>query len=129
MTDLSFELEPRLNAGQQARQVLRERIGEQLVDGKIDDLMTIMTELVNNAVIHGSGRTIDVRITLDGDSSVGGKVEDQGDGPQVIRELPEPVRDGGLGLRIVDALADRWGFYPGTNTVWFEIGEAAGLRE
>ena len=130
MTDLSFELEPRLNAGQRARQVLRERIGEQLADGKIDDLMTIVTELVNNAVVHGSGRMIDVRVTLEGDLSVRGMVEDHGDCSQVaIRETSGPARDGGLGLRIVDALADRWGVYPGSNTVWFEIGEAAGLRE
>jgi anti-sigma regulatory factor (Ser/Thr protein kinase) len=91
--------------------------------------MTIVTELVNNAVVHGPGRMIDVRITLEDDLTMGGMVEDQGDGPQVIRDLPEPARDGGRGLRIVDALADRWGVYPGTNTVWFEIGEAAGAAE
>ena len=123
MIDLSLELEPRRNAGQRARQVLRERVDGQLSDGELDDLMAIMTELVNNVVVHGSGRSIHARITLENDLSVRGVVEDHGDGARVIRELPEPARNGGLGLGIVDALADRWGVYPGSTTVWFEIGE------
>lgn len=48
MIDLSLELEPRRNAGQRARQVLRESVDGQLSDGELDDLMAIMTELVNN---------------------------------------------------------------------------------
>lgn len=125
MLDLSLELEPQVNAGQEARQVLWERIGDQLTEEDVQDLMTIVTELVNNAVEHGPGRTIDLRISLDGDRTVRGTVEDRGKGEVAIRAMTEPAGQGGLGLRIVDALADRWGVYAGSTTVWFEFSGAS----
>ncbi len=87
----------------------------------------MVSELVANSVIHGPGKTIKVTVTADRDGSVRGEVEDDGDGKVAIREI-EGEGPGGMGLRIVRALTERWGVYEGSTQVWFELrtGSPAG---
>jgi anti-sigma regulatory factor (Ser/Thr protein kinase) len=120
MLELSLELESQLEAGQRARQVLAERLRDELSGDVFDALLTVVTELVNNSVQHGPGEPIQVQIVVEDDGSVRGEVEDQGDGQVAVREMGE--RGSGLGLLIVTALTDRWAVHEGSTTVWFEIG-------
>lgn len=82
----------------------------------------LVSELVSNAVLHGSGDAIELSADLD-DGRVRVEVYDDGGG----FEPPPPPREGepvpaGWGLYLVSRLADRWGVDGGRRTrVWFEI--------
>jgi len=98
-------------------------LGATVDRAQLDALRIVVTELVNNAVVHGEGR-IALQVTLE-DGLVRGQVLDEGTGfaPQLGEE---PARDetrevGGWGLPIVDAVAARWGVFEGTTHVWFEL--------
>jgi anti-sigma regulatory factor (Ser/Thr protein kinase) len=86
----------------------------------------VLSELVTNAVKYGTGQGQDVlRIVI----------EAEGESLRVEIEQPRPATDlkageprldaqdfGGLGLYIVDELADDWGTEPGPpGRVWFEF--------
>ena len=80
------------------------------------DVMLAVSELVTNALLHGSG-TIELHIEAD-DRSVKGEVVDAG------RGLEQRIRERGVdgpGLRIVGRVAEKWGVFQGTTHVWFEI--------
>ena len=89
---------------------------------RLDDLRLVISELVTNAVVHGNGRTIEVRLTADG-PVVSGEVVDDGDGFPLP---PPPTLDapGGRGLAIVGALTRQWGVERGSTHVWFELDGA-----
>lgn len=87
-----------------------------------DDLALLVSEAVTNAVRHGGA---------DGDGYV---VVEVSAGPRRIhvrvvdggRSMPaqrQPGLDGGYGLHLVEALAERWGVAPGE--IWFELPVAA----
>lgn len=89
----------------------------------------VVAELAANAVLHGWLPGRDFRLGLAFDTAVGGlgiEVTDaRGD------RLPAFVRpgegDGGRGLPLVAALADRWGvvpYPPGGKTVWASVAPA-----
>jgi hypothetical protein len=87
--------------------------------GALYDLLTIVTELVTNSVRHGPGAPIDVRLQVADDGTVRGEVEDQGEGEVAIREIT--CGAGGFGLRLVDAVAERWGVHEGSTHIWLEL--------
>ena len=93
---------------------------------RIEDLRLVLSELVTNAVLHGQGPTIDVRLRMDG-QVVGGEVVDQGEG---FAAPPPPTLDapGGRGLAIVGALTRSWGVERGSTHVWFELDDAESLQ-
>ena len=86
-----------------------------------DDALTILTELVSNAVRHTT-TLVDVTVTVD-QYAVLIEVADDGDGQPVLRAVDRYSLDGGRGLRIVDLLANEWGVNPrdGDKTVWARI--------
>ena len=88
---------------------------EPRTDGR---LSVLVTELVTNAVRHGGGAVlVDVH---DADGVVRVEVSDGGGGFDRAGQLAiEGTADGGFGLKIVDAMSDRWGAAPGL--VWFEL--------
>jgi two-component sensor histidine kinase len=118
LLELSLELEPRLEAGQQARQFLSSRLRDGLSEETFEALLTVVTELVNNSVQHGPGEPIQVRLTVGDGGGVRGEVEDQGEAEIAVREMSE---SGGLGLLVVEAMTERWAVYEGSTTVWFEL--------
>ena len=88
--------------------------------GRLDDLRLVVSELVTNAIVHGRGPTIEVRLSAEG-AVVSGEVVDDGDGFSV---RPAP---GGRGLAIVGELTQSWGVERGSTHVWFALDGAAAL--
>jgi anti-sigma regulatory factor (Ser/Thr protein kinase) len=99
-----------------ARALLREHANG-LDRDRLDTAVLLISELVTNAVLHGTG---EIRLMID--LAGGGArfaVSDEGGGTPVVR--PEPGPDGGWGLRLVGQLARRWGVREGRTQVWFEL--------
>jgi two-component sensor histidine kinase len=125
LQDVELRLEPTPEAAYEARMAVRERFYDSLPAVTLHDLMIVVTELVTNSVKYGPGGEIEVRIGALPEGVVRGEVRDPGgSGAQpAIRESPS--LEGGLGLRMVDALTRRWGVDAGERTrVWFELGFA-----
>jgi LytS/YehU family sensor histidine kinase len=103
----------------QARDELRFRFEDDLGD-VLDDAMIVVSELVNNAVVHGEGRiTLDLRRTGD---RLRVEVVDEGTGEApAIRQRAQADAVGGWGLHIVGVLSEAWGAHEGTTHVWAEI--------
>lgn len=120
---ITLELEPGPEAGHQARDELGYLLRDQVDDGLLTDLQLIVSELVTNSVRYGPGETIEVELAVAEGGSITGEVEDHGRGEVAMREITD--EGGGFGLRIVDALASRWGVRKGSAQVWFELGSAA----
>jgi anti-sigma regulatory factor (Ser/Thr protein kinase) len=97
----------------------------------LDDARLVASELVNNAVLHsgcGPDAIISISARLDGDY-VTISVRDPGGSGHAPKLLTRDDRlAGGLGLRIVQQVAHRWGTgsgqRPGSaneNSVWAEL--------
>jgi two-component sensor histidine kinase len=90
--------------------------------GTADVVRLAVSELVSNAVMHGTG-TIAVRLGVD-EEGVHVAVSDNGVGfsPSGEFVMPPPDAPGGRGLALVSMLAARWGVLPGDPTeVWCVI--------
>lgn len=117
MPELIIEVEPQFGAAAQTRQVLDERFRGEVPEELLQDLMVVVSELVNNSVLHGpQDGPIQTFVLITDDGLVQGKVEDGGDPSKAI---PAAKADLGPGLQIVDALVDRWA--ADGSTVWFEM--------
>jgi two-component sensor histidine kinase len=103
-------------APRRARTLLREHAAA-LDPDRLDTAVLLISELVTNAVLHGTG---EIRLIIDvngGDARFA--VADEGDRAPIVRDAPGP--EGGWGLRLVGQLANRWGVLDGRTQVWFEI--------
>ena len=86
--------------------------------------MLLVTELIANAVIHGSP---DVSLDVDVDDAISVLRVQVTDGSPVLPRRVEPGgAGGGRGLSIVERLADRWDAEPVGDpvtgkSVWFEM--------
>jgi len=107
-------------AGSRARQAIRQRFSETLPSATLIDLITVVTELVNNSVQHGPGKPITVTLVMSGES-IRGEVADQGNPDTAIPEIKEVTKTGGRGLAVVDKISAQWGVYEGSTHVWFEM--------
>jgi anti-sigma regulatory factor (Ser/Thr protein kinase) len=103
-------------APRRARALLREHAGE-LDAERLDNAVLLISELVTNAVLHGTGE-IRLIIDIDGEDARFA-VADEGNGTPSVTETPGP--DGGWGLRLVGQLANRWGVLEERTQVWFEV--------
>jgi anti-sigma regulatory factor (Ser/Thr protein kinase) len=101
------------------------RIARQFVDThatglsaqRLHDAGLLTSELVTNALLHGSG-AIGLRIDLE-PAAVRIEVSDEGRG--AVEMTRQPGRLGGWGLRVVDQLADAWGAEKGSTRVWVRL--------
>jgi signal transduction histidine kinase len=112
--DLTIELQPNAAAPIEARRVIGGCLSDSLPASLVHDLRVVTTELIANAVDHGPGEPIRLRIALGRDGTVHGEVDDGGTG--------EIAPGGsGLGLWIVDAIADTWAPRLSAEPVRFEL--------
>jgi signal transduction histidine kinase len=84
-----------------------------------DAFVLLISELVGNSVRH-SGASIDgcVEVAIHGEKRmVRVEVRDPGPGDRIQARISLEH----VGLRIVDALSDRWGVTHEPTTVWFEL--------
>jgi hypothetical protein len=94
-----------------------------------DDLALVITELVANAVRHGRGRRISLRLEADG-RSVRVEVANRRRTTLPRRRLASDVRPSGRGLALVAACSRDWGVVAedrGLTRVWAEIDRAAAV--
>ena len=122
MGDIELELAPTPDAARQARGSIKEVFGDEIPAATLHDLLVVVTELVTNSVKYGPGGAIEVRLSVSPAGLVRGEVRDQGANGARPAIRDSPLLVGGLGLRIVDALTERWAVddKPGTR-VWFEV--------
>lgn len=111
----------------QAREFVRG-----VVDGAwpgLDDLLLLVSEVASNAVRHtasgNDGGGFDLNVSV-ADDAVRIAISDGGGSsePRIPDDSGEfGALTSGRGLRIVDALADRWGYTGGElgRVVWFEV--------
>lgn len=109
-----------------AARLARRRIEDAcagLPQEKVDVARLLVTELVANALQHGQG-TLVLLIDRDG-AGLQVYVEDESpDLPVVVQ--PRSLQEHGAGMRLVAALADRWGVEPRGDgqpgkRVWFAL--------
>jgi anti-sigma regulatory factor (Ser/Thr protein kinase) len=123
--DFLFALEPGSHAPGEARRELTARLRGGLPRSLVDDVLLLTTELVTNSVRHApeaaTGR-IDVSVRYR-PSAIRVEVRDAGEGFAHVPQQPGTLSEGGRGLFLVEALADRWGMGEGgSTTVWYELG-------
>jgi serine/threonine-protein kinase RsbW len=121
--DVSCTVLARPEAAAEARRAL---VGLAFPEITRENLALLVSELVNNAVLHAGGSVRDrIQVELvNGTDSVRLAVHDGGRGfPCATPESGAPLAAGGRGLVIVDALADTWGVDsdPDGCTVWCEV--------
>jgi anti-sigma regulatory factor (Ser/Thr protein kinase) len=115
------ELNAEPGAPSDARVFLRSILADRAPEERVDTATLLASELVSNAVVHGSrrrGSTIRVDATVR-DQRLRVEVTDSGGG----FDPSEALTRRGFGLRLVRDLASRWGAgeAPVGWTVWFEL--------
>jgi anti-sigma regulatory factor (Ser/Thr protein kinase) len=125
--DISFHepLPRRLVAVPRARKLAADALTGSEAPG--DDLVLVITELVANAVRHGRGRRISLRVQADG-RSVRVEVENRRRTTLPRRRLASDVRPTGRGLVLVAACSRDWGVVAegrGLTRVWAEVDRSA----
>ena len=87
----------------------------------LQEAALITSEVVGNAIVH-AGTEIEVRVRRDGRSAL---VEVHDHSSKLPLPQPhDPLRTGGNGMRIIDALASDWGvteIRDDGKIVWFEV--------
>ena len=86
----------------------------------IDDASLLATELLSNAVRHGTG-LVTLRVEVEG-GVVQVRVHDDAAEMPVVKDV-DPTSTGGRGLFLVECVADQWGSDPDGDgkTVWFRL--------
>lgn len=120
---LSLTLAPDETAPSRARTAIRA-LSLGLSPHVLRDVQLVVSELVTNAVQHGSRQGIRVELELQGRDRVRGEIVDQGaaGAPEILHEDGNP---GNLGLKVVDVLTTQWVVRAGCTHVWFEIAPTA----
>jgi len=88
---------------------------------RVEDATLLVSELVTNAVKYGPEEETIRLIVAHGEGRTRFTVHDLGRGPLPEMRPEDDPAPGGHGLRLVDALADRWGVERGSTRVWFEL--------
>lgn len=98
----------------QAVKAAREHVARLVLvhglDALLDDTELVTSEIVTNAITHGSpiGLAVLLKVAVTTDS-VRVSVLDYSDEVPVLRELPPDSAQSGRGLHLIDGLAKSWG--------------------
>lgn len=109
---------------------LRERLDAARVPSDVMDVAELLvSEVATNAVQHGAGNEIIVRLASDGDVETAVHDEGTTGTPHPRQAAPDDVR--GRGLAMVQTLATAWGTRPGEGGtwVWFRLAVPQRGRE
>jgi len=98
----------------------RRQVREVAPPDRVEDATLLVSELVTNAVRYGPEERIRLIVSENGEA-MRFTVHDAGLGPLPAMRAEDDPEPGGHGLRLVDALADRWGVERGSTRVWFEL--------
>ena len=113
----TLELPRKADSASIARLIMTAH-GSALPSERLKSANLIVSELVNNACLHGVGR---IELCVEsGDDGVRASVLDEGDGSTIATPEPRPER-GGWGLMFVDRLSDSWGVEDQASKVWFTV--------
>lgn len=121
-----FAADPR-SAGQ-ARGFVAATLDEWALGAMVDSAVLLVSEVVSNAVLH-AGSPIEARLRVrDGVLRI--EVSDDSPVPPRLRRFAVDSATG-RGLRLLDAVAGRWGVEPDRRpgrgkTVWFEMPATPG---
>lgn len=122
---VSLELRPDLAAPRAARGAIQHLLVE-LPDQFVADAVLLTSELVTNAVLHTAA---DFSVSAEFDPTMRClrvEVADASSEVSAVTTVDPPGKSslGGHGLRIVAAIARRWGVSStdGGKVVWFELG-------
>ncbi|MER8231843.1 ATP-binding protein [Streptomyces sp. NPDC094049] len=107
-----------------ARRILRATLRHWQCAHVTDTAELLLTELVTNALQHGDGPSVAVRIHLR-TRYLGVAVTD-GSAAVPVPRRPGPDAENGRGLFLVDALSTSWGVSPDGGTTWFVLSLTEG---
>jgi DNA-binding NarL/FixJ family response regulator len=118
----SLQLDGGLTSAREARSFTKNALESwQVPESTVDDVLLVVTELVNNAITHARSRC-ELRVSLT-DVALRVEVIDEGSGtPDPLP--PSETRNHGRGLHLIDALTAAWGYEPiesGGKMVWAEL--------
>lgn len=115
MDEVTLQVESNVEAPGLSRSRLAEMRSK--LEPRYEDVVLVVSELVSNSVRHGAKNGIDVKVTAR-EGRI--RVEVADDGPGFAIDDP---RGEGLGLSIVEKLADRWGMNDDRTKfiVWAEL--------
>ena len=123
----SIDLPPTAGSVTAARRLVRELLTVWDVPHDRDDAALLVTELVANVVDHVRGE-VDLTLELSlSDTWLRIGVVDGSSIRPVVQELSHE-RPRGRGMRMVEAIADRWGAddHKGGKRVWFDMYPSGG---
>jgi len=114
MRDVTLRMESNVKAPGKSRFHLAPM--KSSLEPRYDDVLLVVSELVSNSVRHSESTEIDLTVKA-WDGHI--RVEVSDDGPGFTHDTP---RGEGMGLTIVEELAERWGLVSGERfTVWAEL--------
>ena len=106
MATLDVEFAAQHEAAQEARIIVRAELADAIPAPTLYDLLTVVSELVTNAVVHGEPGSVRLLIDVTSGGAVFGEVVNAGQGRPALRDIEANTL--GLGLHIVNSVADRW---------------------
>ena len=116
--ELSATLLPAVGAARKARELVTEACARWELPHLAGPACTVVTELVNNVVVHAQS-PMDVTLRLR-DRHIMVSVRDESTDPPQARGPISPTSPGGRGLMMVAAVAETWGHtaVPNGKVVW-----------
>jgi serine/threonine-protein kinase RsbW len=120
---LNLDVPARAEAAQEVRDALRRYLGGSMAERELSDAELVVTELLANSVRHaGIALEAPLRVRLStGRGVLHLEVQDGGHTGAVRIRDADPVT-GGIGLKLVDALALAWGVERREHTtVWVDL--------
>jgi len=125
MAQAQIALPADASAPSKARELLLRALSDQAGSEKRRGALLAVSEIVTNAVLYGATDQSDpINLVIERtEDLVMVRVIQPRPVPErlSIADVPEGWSTGGYGLRIVDAVADRWGVHLDPPSVWFEL--------
>ena len=126
MVQTQLSLVPDTSAPSKARELFHGVMKDQAGSERFRRALLALSEVVTNAVSHGALDTLDpISLVIDRTEDL---VSVQVVQPRPVlpplsspADMPQGWATYGFGLRIIDAVADRWGVELDPPSVWFEI--------